>query len=283
MGSVINRVENLHSTKDSLHGIPTGYVDLDKSTNGFQNGQLIGIGSESRHGRTSLCLNILENIAIQSRVKSLFVSYELTKEQLEQRMLCSQAGIPMTKLMSGIISESRDFPRIQHAAARLSLADYRFLSATNDCIEHICCAISDFARDGGKIAFVDALHSIRPAIGDEQLPRYEQLRKISRELKSIAMELNIPIVIAIRAQVIPWYLKKVKINESSFILDELDFLGVIFRREFQAESDKEIEECQGRACMVIGKNRNGQRGDVPLTFRQELMRFESRKRDESDE
>ena len=288
--AAIQQIEVLVSNKGSSAGIPTGYKDFDAMTNGMQAGQMIIIAARPSMGKTSFAMNIVENVAIQSKLAVGVFSLEMGADQLTQRLLCSQAGISMTKVMSGMLSENRDFPRIQHAAARLSECRIYIDDTPSLSIMALRAKARRMKKQFGiELIMIDYLQLMRSESKKAQDSRQQEVAEISQGVKALAKELKVPVIVLAQLNRSPETRtgsnnrpRVSDLRESGSIEQDADIVTLLVREEYYAESDEEREEKSGRSVLIVGKNRNGQTGDVPLTFRKELMRFESRARDEHD-
>ncbi len=285
----ICQIEQLFSNRGRTAGISTGYPDFDAMTNGMQAGQMIVIAARPSMGKTSFAMNIVENVAIQSKLPVAVFSLEMGADQLTQRLLCSQAGISMTKVMSGMLSENRDFPRIQHAAAKLSECQIYIDDTPSLSIMALRAKARRMHRQFGiKLIMIDYLQLMRSESRKAQDSRQQEVAEISQGVKALAKELRVPVVVLAQLNRSPETRagsnrpRVSDLRESGSIEQDADIVTLLMREEYYAESDDEREETGGRSVLIVGKNRNGQTGDVPLTFRKELMRFESRAKDEMD-
>ena len=206
-------------------------------------------------------------------------------------MLCSQAGIEMGKLRSGFLSEKRDFPRLTQAASRLAESNI-FIDDTPSSFHHGHAGLKARRlkkQHDIKLIAIDYLQLMRSESKRAQDNRQQEVAEISSGLKAIAKELKIPIIVLAQLNRSPETRagsnrpKLSDLRESGSIEQDADVVGLLMREEYYAESDEEREESAGRSVFIIAKQRNGATGDVPLTFRKELMRFENRAPDEFDE
>jgi replicative DNA helicase len=236
-------------------------------------------------------MNIVENVAIGSKVAVGVFSLEMGADQLTQRLLCSQAGISMTKVMSGMLSENRDFPRIQHAAAKLSECKIYIDDTPSLSIMALRAKARRMKKQFGiELIMIDYLQLMRSESKKAQDSRQQEVAEISQGVKALAKELRVPVIVLAQLNRGPETRtgsnnrpRVSDLRESGSIEQDADVVTLLMREEYYAESDEEREEKSGRSVLIVGKNRNGATGDVPLTFRKELMRFESRARDEFDE
>jgi replicative DNA helicase len=286
----IAQIEHLFQNRGKTAGIPSGYPDFDAMTNGMQAGQMIIIAARPSMGKTSFAMNIVENVALQAKLPVAVFSLEMGADQLTQRLLCSQAGISMTKVMSGMLSENRDFPRIQMAAARLSECKIYIDDTPSISIMALRAKARRMQKQFGiQLIMIDYLQLMRSESRKAQDNRQQEVAEISQGVKALAKELKVPVIVLAQLNRSPETRagsnrpRVSDLRESGSIEQDADIVTLLMREEYYAESEEERDETSGRAVLIVGKNRNGQTGDVPLTFRKELMRFESRARDERDE
>lgn len=270
----IKTVEQLYERKELVTGVPTGFLDLDRMTAGLQPADLIIIGARPSMGKTSFALNIAQHVALHHQVAVGVYSLEMSRDQLVLRMLCSEARVDLSKVRTGYLGE-RDFPRLALAAGRLAEAPI-FI---DDTPAHNVLEMRAKSRrlkreaDVGLIV-VDYLQLMRGLTAEEN--RNQELSEISRSLKALAKELNVPIVALsqLNRQVEQRADKRPvmsDIRESGSIEQDADVIMFIYRDEmYKADSQDE-----GVAEVLISKQRNGPTGTVRLAFRREYTRFEN--------
>jgi len=286
----IHEIEEIFQNKGATTGLSTGFSDYDEKTNGLHGGEMTIIAARPSMGKTSFVMNIVEHVAVQEKVPVAVFSLEMSSQSLVQRLLCSQAGVPMSKIRSGMLSEKRDFPKIQRAASRL--ADSQIY--IDDTPSLTIMAMRAKARrlkkqfNIGLIA-VDYLQLMRSESKRAADNRQQEVAEISAGLKAISKELNVPILVLAQLNRSPETRagsnrpRLSDLRESGSIEQDADVVGLLMREEYYAESDEDREEVAGKSTYIIAKQRNGATGDVPLTFRKELMRFESRAHDPDED
>ncbi|MFH1830743.1 MAG: replicative DNA helicase [Pseudomonadota bacterium] len=266
-------IEQLYERKELLTGLPTGYKDLDRITCGFQRSDLIVIAGRPSMGKTALALNIAEFVAVEAGHKVAIFSLEMSKEQLVQRMLCSRAEVDASKLRGGFLSEG-DWPRLTRAAGLLSEAPI-FIddSPALNALEIRAKARRLLREHGLDLVVVDYLQLMR-GIGRAE-SREREISEISRSLKALAKELNVPVValsqlnrgVEARQDKRP---QLADLRESGAIEQDADVITFIYRDEMY---NKESPDA-GKAEVIVGKQRNGPTGKVVLAFRGSLTRFD---------
>src|SRR4030043_199383 len=185
-------IEQLYEKKELITGIPSGFKDLDRKTAGFQNADLIIVAGRPSMGKTALCLNMVQHAAITAKVPTAIFSLEMSKEQLAIRMLCSEGRVDSSRLRSGFLSE-RDWPKLTMAAGALSDAPI-FIddSAAISVLELRAKARRLKADRGLGLVIVAYLQLMRGGGGAER--GEQEISEISRSLKALAQELNIPVI-----------------------------------------------------------------------------------------
>jgi len=272
-------VEKRYEKKELITGIPTGFVELDNLTSGFQDSDLVIIAGRPSHGKTALALNISLNAALHSekpRPVAIF-SLEMTKEQLALRLLSSECRVEGDRLRSGLLLEQH-WQRLTNAGDRLSRAPI-YIDDTP--------ALSILALRA-KSRRLKAEHNLGMIVVDylqlmqgsaDADTREQEISSISRSLKALAKELNIPIValsqLSRRAELHPSKRPQLSdLRESGALEQDADLIMFIYRDEvFNRESTE-----KGKAEIIIGKQRNGPLGSLRLNFHEKFTLFESERR-----
>ena len=268
-------IERLYERRERVTGIPTGFRDLDERTSGFQPGDLIVVAGRPSMGKTAFCLNIAQHVGIERKQPVAIFSLEMTKEQLVTRMLCSEARVDAHKLRSSYLGES-DWPRLTMAAGRLAEAPI-FIddTAALSILEMRAKARRLQAEHGLDLLIVDYLQLVRGHGTADN--REQEISEISRSLKALAKELKAPVValsqlnrsVESRADRRPIL---ADLRESGAIEQDADVVLFIYRDEVY---HPDREESHGKAEIIIGKQRNGPTGTVPLSFISAYTRFEN--------
>ncbi|ABQ25134.1 replicative DNA helicase [Geotalea uraniireducens] len=273
----IKNIELLYEKKEHVTGVPTGFIDLDEMTAGFQGGDLIIVAGRPSMGKTAFALNIGQNAAIHAGkpYPVAIFSLEMSKESLVTRLLCSEARIDASRLRTGHLIES-DWEKLARGAGKLHEAKI-FIDDTPaiSVLEmRAKCRRMKAEHDIGMI-IVDYLQLMRGGANPES--RQQEISEISRSLKALAKELNVPVValsqlnrgLESRTDKRPMMSD---LRESGAIEQDADVIMFVYRAEVY---DKENEELKGKAEIIIGKQRNGPIGIVDLVFRGEHTRFEN--------
>jgi replicative DNA helicase len=257
--------------------VATGFADLDEKTSGFQPSDLIIIAGRPSMGKTAFCLNIAQHAATVEKVPTVVFSLEMSKEQLALRMLCSEARIDNHKLRSGHIAEN-EWGKLTMAAGRLSEASL-FIDDTPgmSVFEMRAKARRLKAEHGLGMIIIDYMQLMSGSKSRAD-SREQEISEISRSLKALAKELNVPVLALsqLNRRLEDRTDKKPQMSdlrESGAIEQDADVILFIYREEVY---HRDSEEAKGKAEVIIGKQRNGPIGDIPLTFINEYTRFETR-------
>jgi len=270
----IKTVEQLFERKELVTGVPTGFLDLDRMTAGLQPSDLVIVASRPSMGKTALVLNIAQYMALHANTAVAIFSLEMSKEQLVLRMLCSEARVDIAKVRTGYLGE-RDFPRLAMAAGRLAEAPIYIDDTPAQNVLELRAKSRRLKREANiGLIIIDYLQLMRGLTAQEN--RTQELSEISRSLKSLAKELNIPVIalsqlnrqVEQRADRRPMM---ADIRESGAIEQDADVIMFIYRDEVYKPDSQD----EGVAEVIIGKQRNGPTGTVRLTFRREYTRFDN--------
>jgi replicative DNA helicase len=277
----MERIEALSRGGKSITGVPSGFADLDDITSGFQASELVIVAARPAMGKTALCLGLAQHAAIEHNIPVAFFSLEMSKEQLVQRLLTSEARIDAQRLRKGMLRDE-DFPRLARAAGILSSAPiYIDDSASISLLEMRSRARRLKVDSGVGMVIVDYLQLIQGPGNSEN--RQQEISQISRSLKALAKELAVPVVALSQLSRAPEQRtgesKRPQLSdlrESGAIEQDADLVMFIFRPEvYEGPTDKDGNSLEGRSEIIIGKQRNGPIGTVNLYFHKSYTRFES--------
>jgi len=271
------RLDELHKDKGKLRGVPTGYKDLDNILAGLQRSDLFILAARPSMGKTALALNLAHNVALKAEEPVLIFSLEMSKEQLVDRMLAMESGVDAWALRTGNLTDA-DFEKIGHAMGSLSEAQIYIDDTPGITVSDLRTKARREAhqRPLGLI-IVDYLQLMSGGArfgGDSN--RVQEISEISRGLKGIARELNVPLIalsqlsrsVESRSPQIP---QLADLRESGSIEQDADVVAFIYREEYyNPDSDR-----RGITDIFIKKHRNGPTGGVELYFDKEKQRFRS--------
>ena len=280
-----DRIDELHKQSGKLRGLPTGFPDLDGLLAGLQKSDLVILASRPSVGKTSLALDIARQSAIRSKVAIGIFSLEMSKEQLVDRMLCAQAGVSLWRMRTGRLSdreENNDFTRIGEAMGQLSEAPiYIDDSASSSVLEIRTKARRLQVEKGLGLLVVDYLQLMegRGRYGDN---RVQEVSEITRGLKGVARELNIPVLALSQLsraveQTRPAIPKLSHLRESGSIEQDADVVMFIYRKAADRgyNFDDLPESEKNSAQIYIAKHRNGPTGKANLYFDKNTVSFKS--------
>lgn len=267
------KLDERQANGDKIKGIPTGFKDLDGILAGVQNSDLIIIAGRPAMGKSSFALNIAQHIATKEGIPVGLFSLEMSKEQLGDRLLSAESAIDSWKLRTGNLSDS-DYLKIGEAMAKLSEAPI-FIddSAIINVLEMRTKARRMQAESGLGLIVIDYLQLVN---GRNKENRVQELSEISRELKGLARELDIPVIalsqlsraVESRPSKIP---QLADLRESGSIEQDADVVMMIYREDYY---DPDTER-KGIADVLIRKHRNGPVGSVELFFQADRMQFKN--------
>jgi len=278
----MERIEQLQSGHGTVTGVPTGFVDLDRLTAGFQRSDLVIVAGRPSMGKTALALNIVQHAAIEHNVPVAIFSLEMSKDQLVQRLLCSEGLVDAQRLRRGQLRDD-DYPKLARAAGLLGTAPIWI----DDSAALTPLAMRSKARrlkaeHDIALVVVDYLQ-LMSGPGDVE-NRQQEISYISRALKGLAKELDVPVVAISQLSRAPEQRggehrrpQLSDLRESGAIEQDADVVCFIYRQEFyDGPSDpKTGDSIEGQAEVIVGKQRNGPTGTVKLYFKKEYTRFDN--------
>lgn len=270
------RIEKLAEKKELITGVPTGYEDLDRITAGLQPSDLIILAGRPSMGKTALAMNIVQNAAIFNKIAVGIFSLEMSKEQLGMRMLCSVSRVDSQDLRTGFIRDP-DWPKLARATGILSDAPI-FIDDTPaiGVLEMRAKSRRLKAEHNIGLVVIDYLQLMRGRSSAER--REQEISEISRSLKAMAKELNLPVIalsqlnrsLESRPNKRP---QLSDLRESGAIEQDADVICFLYRDEIYNKSEDNPK--RGIAEVIIGKQRNGPTGTVELTFIDKYTTFEN--------
>ena len=269
----VGRVETLYENQGGLTGISTGFRDLDRDTSGLQKSDLILVAARPSMGKTAFTLNIATYAALHGHTVAFF-SLEMSKEQLVQRMLCSEGGIDSQRLRTGQL-EDADWDRLINTADRISKASiYIDDTAGINVMDLRSKARRLKAEHGLDLIVIDYLQLMQGRARSSSDNRQQEISEISRSLKALARELDVPVVALsqLSRSVESRTVKKPMLSdlrESGSLEQDADIVMFLYREDYydQETERKNITE------VIIAKHRNGPIGTIELFFQKEFTKF----------
>ncbi len=277
LGESFDRLDELHKDKGKIRGVPTGFKDLDNILAGLQRSDLFILAARPSMGKTALALNFAHNVALQSKEVVLLFSLEMSKEQLVDRMLAMESGVDAWALRTGNLTDS-DFEKIGHAMGTLSEAPIYIDDTPSISISELRTKARREAHQHKLgLIIVDYLQLMSGGGrfgGDGN--RVQEISEISRGLKGVARELDVPIIalsqlsrsVESRTPQIP---QLSDLRESGSIEQDADVVAFIYREDYYNPQS----ERKNITDILIKKHRNGPTGGVELYFDKDKQRFRS--------
>ena len=290
--NAVTTLNRIIEKKDSCSGVSSGFVDLDKRTFGLHPAEMIVLAARPSMGKTALALNIAENVVLAKNIddkkkhSTLLFSLEMSAEQLAIRLLCGRSGVDMSSVRSGHGS-AVDQKKLATAALEFKKSPLWIDESANiSILEMRAKARRINSQHGLGLIIVDYLQLVSSS--DSRVPREQQIAEISRGLKAMAKEINVPVIVLSQLNRESEKEKRQPrlsdLRESGSIEQDADIVLMLSKR-FSDDGDtpdkNESDECQFVAReLIIAKNRNGAVGTVYLTFDRKCTRFRSSTKDE---
>ena len=280
----LNIINELSKKETIITGIPSGFYDLDRLTTGFHPGDMIIIAARPAMGKTAFSLSIIHNVSVVEKIPSAFFSLEMSKEQIVMRLLSLETRIPLKKIRSGFLGQD-ELEKIADIASSISLAPIFIDDTASLSILDLRAKARRLKREKDiQLIIVDYLQLMRSHRRTEN--RQQEVAEISRGLKALAKELNVPVIALaqlsrqaeMRADKKP---QLADLRESGSIEQDADLVMFIHRPEYYKKNPTPEEE--GLAEIIIAKQRNGPTGTVNLAFIKDITRFENLARQRYEE
>jgi replicative DNA helicase len=286
--SVSSMQDILHEAMDRLEarmrgeflhgGVETGFSKLDEQTGGLHNSELIVIAARPSMGKTAFALNIAGDVAIRQQVPTLFVSLEMAAIELAERLLCSVAKVNGHRLRNGTISQE-DRMRLVETSGEISRAPLFVDDSPGRTVTEVAAAARRIRRREGRLGLIviDYLQLLEP--DNPKDPRQEQVSKMTRRLKSLAREMEVPIVCLAQLNRqteaakdnIP---RLSHLRESGAIEQDADVVMFVHREEYYHRGE-DAKQYEGKAQIIVAKQRNGPVGEIDLAWLRDYTRFEN--------
>ncbi len=276
----MERIEALQKGGKTITGVASGFTDLDELTSGFQPSDLVIVAARPSMGKTAIVLNMAQHAAIENNVPIAVFSLEMSKESLVQRLLTSEGRVDAQRLRKGMLHND-DFPRLARAAGILSTAPIWIDDTPGITLLEIRSKSRRLKADNNiGMVIVDYLQLIQGPSDSES--RQQEISQISRSLKALAKELKVPVLALSQLSRAPEQRagdhrpQLSDLRESGAIEQDADLVMFIYRQEmYDGPTDKDGNSIEGRAEIIIGKQRNGPTGIVNLHFHKAYTRFEN--------
>lgn len=272
---VLAKVEE-YSRREShaLTGLATGFRELDEMTSGLQPSDLIIVAARPSMGKTALCLNIAQNASIDEKAVVGIFSLEMSKEQLVMRMMASEAKVDASRFRRGILSRD-EWERLARAIGTLAEARMFIDDTPGISVLEMRAKARRLAAEQKRLDLI-VVDYLQLMSGGRSESRQQEVSQISRELKALAKEMNVPVIAVSQLSRAPEARNPPKpmmsdLRESGSIEQDADVVAFIYRDDYYKPS----EENAGIAELILSKQRNGPTGTVKLAFLKEFTRFEN--------
>ena len=265
-------LEELYRNKGSITGLTTGFIDLDRKTNGLQKTDLVLIAARPAMGKTAFALNIAHNAALKAKSKVALFSMEMSKEQLIQRMIASESRVDLNKLKNGNLDEE-EWPKVITAMEVLSKTEIFIDDTPGINVVELRSKCRRLKMEKGlDMVVIDYLQLMEADLRGEC--RQQEISKISRSLKILAKELECPVVALSQLSRAPEQRSDHRpilsdLRESGAIEQDADLVMFLYRDEYYHEDSDQ----KNIAEVIISKHRHGETGMVPLTWLGQFQLF----------
>ena len=283
--SAFEQIEKWQASQGGITGVATGFGDLDELTGGLQKGDLVILAARPSMGKTSLVVGMALHAAIAHQAPVALYSLEMSKDQIVQRMLCHEALVDLGALRRGRLSDD-DFVRLAQAAGHLNTAPIWVDDSGSLTVLEMRAKARRLKADQPNLGLIIVDYIQLMGSNGKAENRQQEVSEISRGLKSLAKELNVPIVALSQLSRAPEQRtdhrpQLADLRESGAIEQDADLVMFLYREErYMTEAEAEEKGVVGHTELIIAKQRNGPTGSVPLYFRKASTRFESMARAE---
>lgn len=276
------KIEYRYNHKDEMNGVPTDFYEFDNMTSGLQKSDLIILAARPSMGKTAFALNIAQNVAIKAKIPVAIFSLEMSKEQLVQRMLCSEAEVDSQRIRTGNM-QRKDWDKLANAMSEISEAPI-YIDDTAGCtltdVRAKCRRLAMEEKNLGLV-MIDYLQ-LMEGVGKDD--RIQQISAISRGLKGLARELDVPVIALSQLSRAVEQRKDRRpmlsdLRESGAIEQDADIVMFIYRDDYynreEGEEAPKATGKEGKSEIIIAKHRNGAVGSFELLFQGSITKFKN--------
>jgi replicative DNA helicase len=272
-------IERLQNSGTGITGVPSGFRGLDRMTTGFHKGDLVIVAARPAMGKTSWVLNVAQSAAIEHQKHVAVFSLEMSKEQLVHRLLCAEARVDALNLRTGRLSHS-DYQRIGTAGGKLNTAPIWIDDSPGATVLEMRAKARRLKAEAGlDLLVVDYLQLMQGSGRTES--RQQEVSQISRGLKALARELQVPLIALSQLSRGPEQRTDHRpqlsdLRDSGSIEQDADVVMFLYRPEYYSHDglDPDGNSLEGKAELIVGKQRNGPTGTIPLYFHKQYTRFD---------
>lgn len=284
MEEVMRNFQMLISKEKTSSGISTGFEELDKKSGGLKAGEMFVVAARPSMGKTSFMMNIVEHVCLDQGRPCMVFSCEMSSAQLVQRLLFARAKFAVSQLSRGYTPKKQELERVRNASIQIVDSKLFIDDTAGISINELRAKARRKKRDENiEFIAIDYLQLMKSRTKQAENSREREIAEISGGIKALAKELSIPILILAQLNRGPegrtgkslGVPRMSDLRESGSIEQDADLVGLLYRNKYYAENEEERAALEGKAELVLAKNRNGETGGIPLTFVEELMRFES--------
>ncbi len=281
---VSTQFQKLLAGEMGAQGLSTGFDVLDRMSSGLKPGEMFVVAARPSMGKTSFMMNIVEHICMELGKPGMVFSCEMSAFQLVQRLVFARAKYATSQLSRGLKPNKGELQRIQRSCVETAQSKIFIDDTAGISINELRAKARRKKRDEDiQFIAIDYLQLMKSRTKQAENSREREIAEISAGIKGLAKELSVPILILAQLNRGPesrtgkslGVPRMSDLRESGAIEQDADMVGLLYRSAYYAENEEEREAEAGKANLVLAKNRNGETGDVPLTFIAELMRFES--------
>ena len=276
----MEHIEEMQDASGGITGSPSGFPDLDLMTTGFQNGDLVIVAARPAMGKPSWILNVAQSLAIKHETRVAIFSLEMSKEQLVQRFLCAEGRVDAQKLRQGRMNED-EWKNLAVAAGRLNTAPLWIDDSPGSTVLEMRAKARRLKSETNLGMLVVDYMQLMAGTQRRSESRVQEVSEISRGLKSLARELNVPVIALSQLSRAPEQRtdrrpQLADLRDSGSIEQDADIVMFLYRPEYYfGPVDRDGNSLEGKAELIVSKQRNGPTGTVNLVFHKSFTRFDS--------
>ncbi|MCE5310479.1 MAG: replicative DNA helicase [Acidobacteriales bacterium] len=281
---VVDRINAIIRHEPEAAGVSTGFTGMDNLGAFLKPGEMFVVAARPSMGKTAFMMNMVETFAVDHQRNTLVFSAEMTRDSLMQRAICSRAKFPISAIQKGQHTPNKaDLQRFQRASIDWASSPLKINDKAQITISEIRAVARRRHREKPlELIAIDYLQYLRSTSKQASFSREREIAEISSGIKALAKELGVPIILLAqlnrdaekrtgKSMGVP---RMSDLRESGAIEQDADMIGLLYREDYYAQDSDTKETAAGRSKLILAKNRNGETGDVPLTFIAPFVRFE---------